>query len=275
MPEMPEARTIAAGIDHVARGREIIGVRLLRRDMLKTGRPANLARLVGQTIRRVGTRGKYVILHTERARLVLQLGMAGRVRLTAPDAERVLHTHLVLELGDNAPAVHYVNVRRIASGLHLLDPGDADEGPLAALGPEADAVELDAFVAAIQPRRKAVKAALLDQSILAGLGNIYADESLARAGIRPTRRADRLSGADLIRLHRAVLAVLAEAIAAGGSTLDDATPFTAPNGQMGYFARDHRVYGRFGQPCLECDTELARTLVAGRTTTYCPHCQPG
>jgi formamidopyrimidine-DNA glycosylase len=269
---MPEAKTIAAAIDRVAAGRRIDSIDLRRRDMLKTGAPIDLHDLAGAAVERVDTRGKYVVLHAGDARLVIQLGMAGRVRLAERGAEPLAHTHLRIDLADG-PTIDYVNVRRIASGLHLLAPGAGDAGPLAALGPEADRIEREEFVARLAARRKAVKAALLDQSILAGLGNIYADESLARAAVRPTRRADRLNRKTLARLHDAVRAVLAEAIAAGGSTLADSTPFAAPDGAVGYFASRHRVYGRFGQPCLHCRTTLSRTLVAGRTTTYCPRCQ--
>lgn len=273
MPELPEARTIARRLHAALVGRTIRQVRLHRADMLKTGTPRALcAALVSQVVARIDTRGKYVVLHTGQARLVMQLGMAGRVRLADGGQAIEPHTHLTLVL-DDGRQMHYANVRRIAGGLHLIDGGEADLGPLAALGPEADQITLDQFRAALAGRRRAVKAALLDQSLLAGLGNIYTDEALAAAGIRPARRADRLTGEQLARLHRAIRAVLAEAVAAGGSSLADANPFVDADGRLGYFAVRHRVYGRYGQPCRTCGATLTRTLIAGRTTTFCPRCQ--
>ena len=154
-----------------------------------------------------------------------------------------------------------------------MPAGDEDTGPLAALGPEATDIELGAFIATIHRRRRPIKAALLDQSLLAGLGNIYTDESLGRARIRPTRRADRLTQAELTRLHQVIREVLAAAIDAGGSSLADANPFVDIDGSVGYFAAEHRVYGRGGQPCLDCEAALKRIVLGGRTTVYCPRCQ--
>jgi len=272
MPELPEARTIARRLHDAARGCEIRRVRLLRRDMLKTGSAAQLRRLAGQCFSRADTRGKYVVLHAPSARLVIQLGMSGAVRLARGDEPTPSHTHLVIDLADGRE-VRYRNVRRIAGGIHVLEPGLADVGPLAALGPEATDINLPAFIDAIAPRRRPIKAAMMDQSLLAGLGNIYTDESLTRAGVRPTRRACRLSRADLTRLHAAIGVVLAEAIAAGGSSLADATPFVDVDGNPGYFAAEHRVYGRGGLPCLVCGARLKRIILGGRTTVYCPTCQ--
>lgn len=272
MPELPEARTIARRLHEAVAGCAITTVRLLRPDMLKTGAPGELESLAGADIDRVDTRGKYVILHTSPARLVIQLGMAGRVKLARADEPREPHSHLELSLGCGR-VIRYSNTRRIASGLHVLPPGTANLGPLSALGPEATEVSQEAFREALQGRRRAVKAALLDQSLLAGLGNIYTDEALSLAGIRPRRRADKLTRDDLARLHDAVRIVLSQAIDAGGSTLADANPFVDADGSVGYFAARHRVYGRGGRPCHGCRTELKRIVVAGRTSVYCPRCQ--
>ena len=272
MPELPEARTIARRLNAAAVGCTIRAVRLVRPDMLKTGSPRTLAGFVGQRFERVDTRGKYVVAHTPDRRLVIQLGMAGRIRLTRSADPLAPHTHLVIHLARGRD-LRYSNVRRIAGGLHVLPAGSEDLGPMASLGPEVTDVALEAFVAALRRRRRPVKAALLDQSLLAGLGNIYSDEALGRAGVRPTRRACRLRAVELARLHRAIAEVLTEAIAAGGSTLADANPFVDADGDPGYFTLRHRVYGRAGRPCLQCGAVLKRTIVAGRTTTFCPRCQ--
>jgi len=272
MPELPEARTIAHRLDDAATGCPIRRVRLLRRDMLKTGSVARLRRFVGERFTHASTRGKYVVLHAASGRLVIQLGMSGAIRLQRADEPLRPHTHLVVCFDDDRE-MRYRNVRRIASGIHVVGAGEEDAGPLAALGPEATDIGLDALIAAIHRRRRPIKAALMDQSLLAGLGNIYTDESLSRSRIRPTRRADRLTRADLTRLHQAIREVLAAAIAAGGSSLTDANPFVDIDGAVGYFAAEHRVYGRGGQPCLECETPLKRIVLGGRTTVYCPRCQ--
>lgn len=272
MPELPEARTIASRLDAAATGCEIRSVRLNRRDMLKTGSTRSLGALAGESFSRVDTRGKYVVAHTRSRRLVIQLGMSGVVRLATEADATPTHTHLVITFVDGRQ-LRYRNVRRIASGLHVLPAGDADDGPLAALGPEATDITLDAFGDAIAPKRRPIKSALLDQSLLAGLGNIYTDESLARSGVRPTRLACRLTRPMVRRLHAAIGEVLAAAIAAGGSSLADANEFVDIHGAVGYFASEHRVYGRGGRPCLACGRTLTRITLGGRTTVYCPKCQ--
>ena len=270
MPELPEAETIAAALDAALRGARIVRAGLLRRDFLKTGSPSGLRRLAGGRIAAAGRRGKCVVLEIPPRRLVLQLGMAGRVYVHRPPQPRPPHTHLLVALADGRE-MRYANVRRIAAGVHLLAAGQA--GPLGRLGPDADKIGREEFVRRIAARRTCIKTALLNQSILAGVGNIYAQEALFRAGIRPARRANRTSAARLARLHRALRAVLAEAIAAGGSTVTRSTPFAGLAGELGYFTAAHRVYGRYGRPCRRCRATLRRTTIAGRTTTYCPRCQ--
>ena len=272
MPELPEARTIARRLDESVAGCEISAVRLCRRDMLKTGSPADLAALAGQTLGRIDTRGKYVVLHAGPARLVVQLGMAGRLCLGLRTEPQVPHTHLIIRLADGRD-LRYVNPRRIAGGLLLLGADGGDCGPLSHLGPEATDIGLEEFVARVGSRRRAIKTVLLDPRVLAGVGNIYSDEALARAGIRPARRADRLHRAELARLHRAMRQVLRQAIAAGGSSLRDANPFLDADGNVGRFAAQHRVYGRAGRPCLACGAPLKRVVLGGRASTYCPRCQ--
>jgi formamidopyrimidine-DNA glycosylase len=211
-----------------------------------------------------------VVIHFDRLRLVLQLGMSGRPCLDWMGKPLDRHTHFILSFADGLQ-LRYVNPRRIASGIHLLSSDQA--GPLGRLGPDADAISRVEFLGRLHGRRTAIKAALLNQSILAGVGNIYSDEALFRAGIRPARRVHRISRELLGKLHGALRAVLAEAIAAGGSTVTASNPFADADGRLGYFTLVHRVYGRYGQPCPSCRTSLRRASVAGRTATYCPRCQ--
>ena len=270
MPELPEAETIARALHSALAGRALRGVDLRRRDFLKTGSPRRLRGLAGRRLEAVSRRGKSVVFEFAGARLVLQLGMSGRVQLARPGRRPPPHTHLVLAFAGGWEA-RCVNTRRIAAGAHVL--AGEELGPLAGLGPDADGIGPDDFLARLAGRAAPVKAALMNQTILAGVGNIYSDEALFRAGLRPTRRVRDISRAALLRLHAALRAVLAEAIAAGGSTLEDSTPFAGAEGELGYFTLSHRVYGRYGQPCLECGTTLRRAVIGGRSSTYCPRCQ--
>ena len=270
MPELPEAETIARGLATALTGAAVSSVRLRRPDFLKTGSRAALRRLRGRRVTSVGRRGKCVVMHFGRWRLVLQLGMSGRPCLGRAGRPIGPHTHLVVTFAGGRQ-LRYVNSRRIAAGVHLLSPGE--DGPLGRLGPDADGITRAEFVGRLAGRTAPIKAALLNQSILAGVGNIYSDEALFRAGIRPTRRVGRISRQRLGKLHAAVRAVLAEAIAAGGSTVTGSSGFAGANGEPGLFTGSHRVYGRYGQACVRCGATLRRTLVGGRTTTYCPRCQ--
>jgi len=270
VPELPEAETIARALHSALAGRTVRAVSLRRRDFLKTGSLRRLHGLVGRRLVAVSRRGKSVVFDFAGRRLVLQLGMSGRVQLARPGRQPPPHTHLVLALAGRWE-VRCANTRRIAAGAHVLAGGQA--GPLAALGPDADVIGSDEFVGRLAGRTAPVKAALMNQAIVAGVGNIYSDEALFRAALRPTRRLFRISRAALLRLHSALRAVLAEAIAAGGSTLNDSTPYAGALGELGYFTLSHRVYGRYGQPCLDCGTTLRRAAIGGRTSTYCPRCQ--
>ncbi len=272
MPELPEARTVARRLHSLVAAADVRDVRLGRVDMLKTGSPDDLAAMAGERLVGAAARGKYIILHTAARRLVIQLGMAGTIRVCDGREPAPPHTHLAIALADGRE-IRYRNVRRIASGLHVLPGGAADVGPLAALGPEAAEISADALWRVLHRRRRSIKAALLDQSLLAGLGNIYTDESLCRANVAPTRPARDLPRASVDQLAAAIRAVLAEATAAGGSTLADANPFVNVDGAAGTFAAAHRVYGRAGLPCLRCGHILTRITLAARTTVYCPRCQ--
>ena len=199
--------------------------------------------------------------------------MSGRMHLDGPHRPLPPHTHLVLGF-TGGRELRCANARRIASGVHLLTPARPEaSGPLAALGPDALSITAEEFLRRLRGRTSPVKAALLNQSVLAGVGNIYSDEALFRAGIRPTRRVHRIGSQRLLRLHRALREVLNEAVAAGGSTLATSTPFAGVRGELGRFTLAHRVYGRFGRPCPRCRSRLRRTQVGGRTSTYCPRCQ--
>lgn len=192
---------------------------------------------------------------------IIHLGMTGSLQVTSPQAELLKHTHAVVRLA-SGKEVRFVDPRRfgrmwVASGFETA-------------GLEPLQIKLDQFAALFRGRKTPIKSALLNQKLLRGLGNIYADESLFRAGIRPRRRAGSLSPDALRRLYRAIRKVLQEAIAAGGSSVSD---YFDVDGEPGLFQTRHRVYGRTGQPCLVCAGSIRRIVVAGRGTHYCPCCQ--
>jgi formamidopyrimidine-DNA glycosylase len=192
--------------------------------------------------------------------------MTGRLLVTTPEGPVASHTHARLTLA-SGKEMRFVDPRRFGRlEFRLLDKDKAFVGP----GAEPLTIAPDAFVELFRGRRLAIKAALLNQTLLHGVGNIYADESLFRAGIRPRRMAGRLKRADLLKLREALQMVLRQAIELGGSSVSD---YVDADGVRGFFQLEHRVYLRTGQPCLVCATPIRRILLAGRGTHYCPVCQ--
>ncbi len=200
------------------------------------------------------------------AQWIVHLGMTGRLLVCAPDAPVAPHTHARLSLS-GGKELRFVDPRRFGR-LEFRDLGRA--AGFAAPGAEPLTIEPGEFAALFRGRRLAIKAALLNQTLLAGVGNIYADESLFRAGIRPRRASGRLAKAELERLRTALVRVLEEAIRLGGSSVSD---YVDADGVRGFFQLEHCVYQRTGQPCRNCETPIRRIVVAGRGTHYCPACQ--
>ncbi|MGB8261254.1 MAG: bifunctional DNA-formamidopyrimidine glycosylase/DNA-(apurinic or apyrimidinic site) lyase [Terracidiphilus sp.] len=275
MPELPEVETIARGVDARVRGARIAHVWFgSHREPFKTP-PAQQARgLGGRVLLSVERRGKHIVctlgadqgVTAPCAEWVVHLGMTGRLLVTGQDSPRPAHTHARLAL-DDGRELRFVDPRRFGR-LELRDL--QRETPFAAPGAEPLTVDAAEFIALFRGRRTPIKAALLNQSLLAGVGNIYADESLFRAGIRPRRMAGRLSRAELERLRQALRAVLHHAIRLGGSSVSD---YVDADGVRGFFQLEHCVYLRTGKPCRHCQTPIRRILVAGRGTHYCPDCQ--
>ena len=196
--------------------------------------------------------------------------MSGRVSVAAPSVPPEPHTHVVIAFAGPIE-MRYANSRRIASGVHVL-AGD-EQGPLTLLGTDALAISVDEFIEKVIAHRTAIKATLLNQAVLAGVGNIYSDEALFRSGISPRRPANRVGPDKLRTLHQAVQQVLAEAIKIGGSTLRGSDPFAGADGSVGEFTAQHQCYGRYGQPCVQCGRTLVRATIGGRTSTFCRNCQ--
>ena len=268
MPELPEVETTVRGLTPVLLGQRIDRVEARRPD-LRRPLPHDLGqRLTGATVTGLGRRAKYGLVETDRGdTLVFHLGMSGRWRID-PD-ELGAHDHVVLTAGGRTLALN--DPRRFGS-LDLVPTAEiADWGPFAAMGPEPldDGFDGSVLAAAFKDRRTPVKAALLDQRRVAGLGNIYVCEALHRTGIAPARAAGRIGRERLDRLAVAIQQVLRESIEAGGSSLRD---FARPDGELGYFAKSFAVYGREGEACA-CGTPVRRRVEAGRSTFWCPACQ--
>jgi len=269
MPELPEVETSVRGLERVLLGRRLVKVEPRRAD-LRRAIPVDLRqRLTGARVTGLGRRAKYGLVATDRDdTLVFHLGMSGRWRINPRDIGA--HDHLILET-DDGTILSLKDPRRFGS-LDLMPTADIGVWPpFQALGPEplGDALSGGWFKRAFAGRSAAVKLLLLDQRIVAGLGNIYACEALYRARINPTRAAGNLSLPRLKRLASAIPEVLEEAIAAGGSSLRD---FAQPDGELGYFSKQFAVYGREGDACA-CGGKVRRIVQGGRSTFYCPRCQ--
>ena len=291
MPELPEVEVTRRQLEPLLVGRRIAAVTATAANHFFVTPPAKLRRrLRGRRVERLDRVGKYLLVRLDSGdRLLLHLGMTGQifgagaasVRLMSATAGSSLpperqtagfagdrHTHLRLRFEDGGPDLLFRDVRRFGR-VQLLRPGSAPER-LARLGPDALEVAAGSLRAAIHRRGAPIKAVLLDQSVLAGVGNIYADEALFLAGVRPTRRARSLGADECRRLAGAVRRVLRRAIATGGSSISD---FVRPDGTDGAYQDERKVYGRTGEPCRRCGTPIRRLVIGGRSSHFCPRCQ--
>ena len=270
MPELPEVETTVRGLARHLRGTQITAVRLNRADLRRPFPPDLVQVMTGARITDLTRRAKYGLLHTDRdAVMIFHLGMSGRWRIDP--AEEDAHDHLVLETGSQRFALN--DPRRFGSVDLVAGAALETFAPFAALGPEplGDMLTVEHLRAATKGRSQAIKLLLLDQRIIAGLGNIYVCEALWRAGIHPRKPGGKVTKPQLARLVPAIREVLSESIAAGGSSLRD---FAQPDGQLGYFAKTFDVYGRTNKPCHRADGGTIRRIEqGGRSTWFCPRCQ--
>jgi len=270
MPELPEVETIRRGIEPHVIGRTITRV-VVRDRRLRWPIPRTFEKaLTGHTIRGVSRRGKYLLLDVGAGRVILHMGMTGRLSVLDPGVPPKKHDHLDLELSDGR-VLRFNDSRRF--GAALWWPGTQPSHVLLReMGPEPFADEFDAaYLFALSRGRTApVKNFLMDGRIVVGVGNIYAVEALFRAKIRPARPAGRVTRAEYAALVTAVRGVLDDAIAAGGTTFRD---FRGSDGAPGYFAQKLFVYDRAGAPCLKCRATIQRRVIGQRSSYYCPRCQ--
>ena len=269
MPELPEVETTVAGLRAVLDGETIKRAQANRAD-LRWPMPVDLRqRLTGATITKLGRRAKYGLIYTDRDDvLIFHLGMSGRWMIDRGEDGK--HDHFVIETSGGRLAV--LNDPRRFGSLDLVQVGALDQyKAFIGMGrePLSNGFDASALAKVIKGRAAPIKAMLLNQNIVAGLGNIYVCEALHMARINPAAPAGRIGKAKLERLVRAIKQVLIAAIAAGGSTLRD---FAAPDGELGYFAKDWLVYGREGQDCV-CGAKILRRVDSGRSTFYCGTCQ--
>jgi formamidopyrimidine-DNA glycosylase len=270
MPELPEVETTRRGLVPLAVGRRVVATRIYDR-RLRWPVPRTLEKnLAGRVIDGVDRRGKYLLFRIGRDTMLIHFGMTGSLQALKRPPPRTAHEHFDIVL-DSGVTLRYRDPRRFGALLWLKAP--AEQHPLlASLGPEPFDPACDAryLWRATRRRKTAIKLALMDNGLITGVGNIYANEALFRAGIRPTLPAHRLSRPRFARLIDAVRETLAEAIAKGGSTLRD---YVDSDGEPGYFQLDYSVYGREGLPCRVCGTAIKSIRQGGRATSYCPRCQ--
>jgi formamidopyrimidine-DNA glycosylase len=261
VPELPEVETVARSIARIV-GRRIVSaeftcVRILRGDADQMS-----AALAGRRIRGVRRRGKFIVIDLDGGHcLTVHLGMTGKLLLGGTAGR---HTHAIVNL--DRGVLRYEDQRQFGR----LEVSQGLPARVEKLGPEPLEVTLAEFSARLKRRKARIKAVLLDQHFVRGVGNIYADEALFRAGIHPLALGAKLRADRVKRLHRAIVEVLTQAIEKGGSSISD---YVDAEGRKGFFQFEHRVYQRTGEPCVACGAPIRRTLVAQRGTHYCPNCQ--
>lgn len=276
MPELPEVENAVRDLKPWLVGRRVEDARVLWPRIVHQLSPESFVqRLAGRQITHVGRRGKFLLFHLDDGQvLLLHLRMTGRLWLVEGGEELDKHTHVVFDL-DNGQQLRYQDMRKFGR-FYLVDEVEDVVGKL---GPEPLSESFTPFdlLDAVQGRRAAIKSLLLDQRILAGVGNIYADEALFRSGIDPRRPGHSLTLADCSRLHASIRQTLAEAIREGGSTLGNSalSNYRRPNGVRGRYQDRHRVYRLAGKPCPVCGTTIQRIKLAQRSTHFCPTCQGG
>jgi formamidopyrimidine-DNA glycosylase len=274
MPELPEVETVARGLQREVAGQKILTVTLGKTDFIDD--PALLeSKLPGRTVERVERYGKFLLLRlsgqsaveAEESALLVHLGMTGALMPLAVKQPQAKHTHVVMLLGDGRE-LRYVDPRRFGRMAYLA--GEVLTRELKRFGADPLEAGLEEFATRIHERKSRIKALLLDQSVLRGVGNIYADESLWKAKIHPAQLGMRLKPEQLKTLYVELQKILRKAILLRGSSISD---FLDAEGMPGEYQQHHRAYGREGKPCFRCKTKIRRVIVAGRSSYFCPFCQ--
>lgn len=272
MPELPEVQTVVTTLRPLLLWRTLSQVTLRRNDILCPEGCDLPGHLTGRTVQAIDRRGKRIVFTLDDGnRFYIHLGMSGQLTVAAADAEILPHTHLEIAIGgrsgDSPTVLRFRDPRRFGGIWWLGLDASHEDG----MGPEPLTLRPTELHRRLQKTTRAIKSALLDQTLVAGLGNIYVDESLFAAGIHPLRRADKISREEATRLNRAIKQVLRKAIRFKGSTLRD---YRDARGESGGFQIRHQVYDRAGEPCRRCGSAIQRIVLGGRSTHFCPNCQP-
>ncbi|MGB0920162.1 MAG: bifunctional DNA-formamidopyrimidine glycosylase/DNA-(apurinic or apyrimidinic site) lyase [Alphaproteobacteria bacterium] len=274
MPELPEVETVRRGLTPAMQGRRIKALQVYRPNLRYPFPPKLSADLKGRRIDQIERVSKYLLFHFDKGPVLLgHMGMSGRFEITTKAAPLAPHSHLVFEM-EGETEIRYVDPRRFGIMVYADRDAPMAHKLLSSIGPDplSNAFNADVLNAALKGRKTPIKSALLDQKTVAGLGNIYVAEALHRAGISPKRSAHTVAGKRAERLVPHIRDVLNEAIASGGSSLND---YRQADGELGYFQHNFRVYDREGTPCpaSPCQGTIRRIVQSGRSTFYCPSCQ--
>lgn len=271
MPELPEVETVVRTLRPGLLRRRIAAVRKNKKALREKWAADWERRLAGQSVRTVERRGKWIIINLDDGVLLVHLGMTGQLRVVPADHARETHTHLIIDLDDGKHQLRFRDVRRFGCAL-VLEGAEALEAFFLErkLGPEPFDLLKAAWRDDLLATRRCLKAALLDQQLVAGVGNIYADEALFEARLKPTQAGSETTPEQAERLRRAIVKVLKRAIEQRGSSIRD---YLDGNGQAGGYQREFRVYDRTGEPCVRCKAPIERIRLAGRSTHFCPSCQ--
>jgi formamidopyrimidine-DNA glycosylase len=268
MPELPEVETIVRDLRQYIVGRAIKGARFANKTVWRQGAPPGKA-LAGAVIEKIDRRGKNILIRLSNNRVMItHLGMTGRLTYNRLEDEIKRHTHLLLDL--DLGQIRFNDPRRFGY-LDLVNSREVNRlDYISALGPDALSIPRQEFIELIRSKRRIIKSLLLDQSVLAGMGNIYSDEALFMAGIHPRRVSATLSKERAGRLHEAMITVLNRAIGARGSSMND---YVDARGEKGSFQNQHQVYGREGKPCKRCGRRIKREVIGSRSAHFCAGCQ--
>ncbi len=270
MPELPEVETIVRGLRERVKNLQFSGIKIFLGECIRGSKQSLKQSLSTRKVLGIDRRGKNIIFRLSGGMfLFIHLGMSGRLRVVQGTAPLEKHTHVIFSFQNHPHQLRFVDPRRF--GRLFWEKGTGEELiALSRLGPEPLGISALEFSKRVRARRREIKPLLLDQHFLAGVGNIYADESLYRAGVHPRRKSDSLKEETLFRLHQALQEVLREAIRSKGTSIRS---YVDADGSTGVFQNFLRVYGREGEPCGECVTPIVRERVGGRSSFFCPRCQ--
>jgi formamidopyrimidine-DNA glycosylase len=271
MPELPEVETIARGLQKTVVGKKIKSINIIFPGIVKQDTKKFRKNTEKTKIINVKRRGKYILIDLSNGKTILaHLGMTGNFLLVKSSSPATKHDHLIVRFYENHKELRYNDQRKFGKLKSFPTCKEENISELKKLGPESLNISASDFTNLFQKRKGRIKSALLNQQIIAGLGNIYADESLFEAKIHPSQKIEQLTFPQLRKLHQAIQKILKKAIKAGGSSIEN---YYNVNGEIGSFQLQHKVYGREGLPCKRCGTKIKRIKISQRSSYFCPKCQ--